>query len=439
MIEDLATQEGPSLGSDSLSRFVERFLSEAETRRGPLRRVLIVPPDQTRPHSYAFAITRELVRLLKRNAVTILPATGTHRAMSHEDIASVFGDLDPELFIVHDHRRGNLHRGELPASFVEELSGGRLSFAFPAEYDAALFQPWDLVVSIGQVVPHEVVGMANYTKNLVVGLGGERAISLSHWLGAVTGLESLMGRADTPVRRLLDASAQTFLGDLPVEYILTVTGYEPRGKRKDTLSSPARRYGLRGIFAGSGHGPGTDGEAAFLAAADLSSRENITLLSEEVKTCVVRLDGRAYRSTWLGNKAIYRTRMALADKAMLYVLAPGVERFGEDPRIDALIRRHGYRGTPATLKAVREDPELAASLAAAAHLVHGSSEGRFRITYCTELLSRSEVESVGYEYLSFSEAASRFSGLAEGWNERNGDLVFYVSEPALGLWKRAER
>lgn len=442
-----------ALGAADLAAFAASLLEAAESERGPLRRVLIVPPDQTRLHSMAGPLTREVLRLLGPARAAILPATGTHRAMGGPEIRAMFGDLDPGLFRGHDHRRGNRRLGELPASFVEGLSGGRLSFAFPGEFDELLFEDWDLVLSIGQVVPHEVVGMANYTKNLVVGLGGAESISLSHWLGAVAGLESIMGRADTPVRRLLDESARRFLSRLPIVYALTVLSRDG----EDAL-------GLRGLFAGSGQGAGSGGEAAFLRASALSGSLNVETLAEPVRTCVVRLDPSEYRSTWLGNKAIYRTRMALADGAELFVLAPGVERFGEDLEIDALIRRHGYRGTPATLAAVESDPALGRSLAAAAHLIHGSSEGRFRITYCTELLSRAEVEGAGYGYAPLREVEERFglaaaaqespgaagsragrspSGTAparprEGWNERGGERFFYVSNPALGLWRRAE-
>ncbi|MBL8966150.1 MAG: D-mannonate epimerase [Spirochaetaceae bacterium] len=428
----LEAAPGSRLEAENLASFAEELLAAESRRLGRTpQRVLLVPPDQTRLHSMAGPLTREIVRLLGPDAVRILPATGTHRAMGETEIAAMFGDLDPALFLAHDHRRGNRRLGVLPAGFVEALSGGRLSFEFPGDYDEVLLDPlWDLVLSIGQVVPHEVVGMANYTKNLVVGLGGIEAIDYSHWLGAVAGLESIMGRADTPVRRLLDESARRFLSGTNVVYALSVVS---RGE--DGL-------GLRGLYAGAGQDAGGAGEEAFLAAAARAEKENIRDLDEPIRTCVVRLDPAEYRSTWLGNKAIYRTRMALADGAELVILAPGIERFGEDPGIDALIRRHGYRGTEAVLEGVRRDPELAACLAAAAHLVHGSSEGRFRITYCTERLSRAEVEGAGFGWLPLRGAEARFglgAAPAEGWNEGPEGRFFYVSNPALGLWRRAAR
>src|SRR3990172_7027781 len=134
----------------------------------------------------------------------------------------------------------------------------------------------------------------------------------------------------------------------------------------------------------------------FSRAADLSLRVNFTLLDAPLKKVVVYLDPSEFKSTWLGNKSIYRTRMAMADGGELVILAPGLKEFGEDPEIDRLIRKYGYRGTPATLAAVQANPELANNLSAAAHLIHGSSEGRFRITYCPGSQMRAEaIRSVG--------------------------------------------
>ena len=425
-----------SLGPGDIRAFLDGLLAAIDETYGSPRRILIVPPDQTRLHSRSGDLTVQLAGLLGKRLAAILPATGTHRAMGSAERAAMFPGLPDALFLGHDHRKGTRRLGAIEASFVEELSGGRLHFPFPGDFSKDLLDGgWDLVLSIGQVVPHEVVGMANYTKNLVVGLGGAEPIDLSHWLGAVVGLEEIMGRADTPVRRLLDESARRFLGHLPVVYLFTVVSRDPSG-----------RLGLRGLFAGPAGAGGDEASVAYREAAALSARVNIETLERPLKTCVVRLDPSEFRSTWLGNKAIYRTRMAMATGGGLFILAPGVDRFGEDPRIDALIRRHGYRGTEATLEAVDRDPELASCLAAAAHLVHGSSEGRFRITYCTEGLPRAEVEGAGYSWMGLDEAEERFgaSGARDGWNSapafggRGGEPYFFVSNPAVGLWKRAD-
>lgn len=441
--ELVAPEPGPGLEEGVLEDFLARLLAEIGRER-PLRRVLLVPPDGTRRRSFAGPLSGILGCLLGPALAAAVPATGTHRPMPRAELESMFPGLDPGLFRAHDHRRGNRLVGELPSDFLRRISGGRLSFPFPVELDEILFEDWDLVVSVGQVVPHEVAGMANYTKNLVVGLGGLASIDRSHWLGAVAGLENLMGEAEGPVRALLDEAARRHLSGVPVLYLLTVVGGGAGGAEGDPAGKGGAAPRLAGLFAGGG--PESGGREAYLRAAALSARLNIDRVAFPIRRCLVELDPEEYRSTWLGNKAVYRTRMALADGAELFVLARGVDRFGEDPRIDALLREFGYRGTPATLAAVESGGPLSGSLAAAAHLVHGSSEGRFRITYCTESLSRAEVEGVGYAWADPDEVEAAF-GLGPGRPrpaagpalDPRGLPYFYVPDPARGLWKLASR
>jgi hypothetical protein len=133
--------------------------------------------------------------------------------------------------------------------------------------------------------------------------------------------------------------------------------------------------------------------------------------------------------------------MALADGAELIVLAPGVREFGEDKRIDELIRKYGYFGTSATLEAVSANADLAGDLSAAAHLIHGSSEGRFSIRWCPGHLSKEEVESVGFEYGELSEMTRRYDPekLSHGYNTVDGEEIFFIANPGLGLWAHRSR
>ncbi|HRX86438.1 MAG TPA: lactate racemase domain-containing protein [Phycisphaerae bacterium] len=394
------------------------LLAEMLARMGPLRRVLLIPPDHTRAHSGAGAITLALFEMLRETAeVTILPALGTHAAMSAAQIARMFPGIPAEVFHVHRWREDLVPLGEVPADWVAELTGGRAEFPITCAVNRLLVEGgWDRIISIGQLVPHEVAGIANHSKNVFVGAGGADAINKTHFIGAVCGMEEAMGRADTPVRRVLDYMGQNFAGALPLSYVLTVRGADDAGA---TVT--------RGLFAG-------DDSACFHRGAELCRQVNITLLPEPVHRAVVYLDPADYRSTWLGNKAIYRLRMAMADGGVLRVVAPGVETFGEDARIDRLIRRHGYCGTPRVLAAVRSDHELAEDLAAAAHLIHGSSEGRFEIVYAAGSLSRAEIEGVGFRYAEPQAALAACAELRPGWNDVAGERVFFVANPGLGLW-----
>jgi nickel-dependent lactate racemase len=398
---------------------LRQALHQALDAIGPRRRVIAVPPDITRYHSRAGDLTQFAFEYYRDCLTRILPATGTHTPMTRAESETMYPGLPRERFAIHDFRNGLATLGEVPTGFIREQSGGRLDFSWPVQIDKLLVEGnHDLILSIGQVVPHEVAGMANYNKNILIGAGGAESISRSHYLGAVYGMERIMGRADNPVRRVLNYATDHFARRLPVLYLLTV------------VSGGA----LRGLFIG-------DDIECFERAARLSLEVNFAMLERPLRKAVVYLDPMEFKSTWIGNKAIYRLRMAMADGGELIVLAPGVRQFGEDPGIDALIRKYGYAGTPATLQAVAENADLAANLSAAAHLIHGSSEGRFTVTYCPGQLSREEIERAHFRYAPLGPMLERYDPgrLSDGVNIVDGEEVFFVSNPALGLWAHSGR
>ncbi|MCP3967649.1 MAG: DUF2088 domain-containing protein [Lentisphaerae bacterium] len=389
---------------------------------GQFKKVLLIPPDFTRFNSYAGPITTMAYEMLKDQAeIKIIPALGTHVAMTEEEIRAMFGpDIPLDIFVVHDWRNEVVSKGVIPGETISEWSEGKVDYSVNCEINKIVFEGFDLILSIGQIVPHEVVGMANYTKNLMVGIGGSDMINKSHFLGAAVNMERIMGKADSAVRRLFNYGVQTYLSDLPIYYMLTVMA------RNDDTG----KMEMRGFFCG-------DDDECFLKGVKLSQQTNLELLDEQLDKVIVYLDPEEFKSTWLGNKSVYRTRMAIADDGELIVLAPALREFGEDKEIDRLIRKYGYHGTPATLKAVKENPELAANLGAAAHLIHGSSEGRFKITYCPgPNVSQEEIEGVGFEYGDLDAVMKKydFETLKDGYNVVNGEKIFYISNPALGLW-----
>jgi nickel-dependent lactate racemase len=392
----------------------------ALVKLGQRKRVLVVPPDFTRFHSRSGDITTLVYNYYKENLSDILPALGTHSPMSEEEITEMYKDVPRDLFRVHDWRNDVVTAGIVPGEFISEITEGKLNYAWPAQLNKLVMNgKHDLILSVGQVVPHEVVGMANYNKNLFVGTGGPEGINKSHFVGAVYGMERMMGKADTPVRKLLNYASEKFITGLPVVYVHTVIGRDESGKLV-----------IRGLFIG-------DDYEVFRLAAELSIKVNFTVLEKPLKKTVVFLDPSEFKSTWLGNKGIYRTRMAMADKGELIILAPGLKEFGEDKEIDRLIRKYGYRGTPATLKSLDENEELMNNLSAAAHLIHGSTEGRFSITYCPGFLTRKEIESVNFKYADLKVMFKKYNPdkLHEGVNRlADGEEIYYISNPAVGLW-----
>ncbi len=407
------------------SKEIQEAINQSFDKIKNVKKVLAIPPDFTRYHSRAGEITEFVSNYFHEKLTDVLPALGTHFPMSETEIKKMFGNVPLNLFREHKWKEDLITLGIVPAEFVNKVSEGKVNYNWPAQVNKLLVEgKFDLILSIGQVVPHEVVGMANYNKNIFVGTGGQEGINKSHFLGAVYGMEKMMGRADTPVRKVLNYASDNFAKDLPILYIQTVIGKDEKGNLV-----------MRGLFIG-------DDYECFKLAAELSLEVNFEMLNEPLKKVVVYLDPSEFKSTWLGNKSIYRTRMAIEDDGELIVLAPGLKEFGEDKDIDKLIRKYGYLTTPEILKLVDENKDLQNNLSAAAHLIHGSSEGRFKITYCPGNISKEEIESVNFNYADLSEVIKKYDPqkLKDGYNTMpDGEEIFFISNPALGLWAWKEK
>ena len=416
----LYAPEGGALTEEEIRRGLEEAAAD-ELQHA--RRVLLLVPDITRFHSMAGLIANAYYHLFSRQGtVDVLPALGTHLPMTEEEIRDMYGDIPSDRFLVHNWRTEVVKLGQVPAEFVSRVSEGVYNEAIDVEINRHLLDGYDLILSIGQVVPHEVVGMANHTKNIFVGCGGSSMINSSHILGAFYGMERMMGRDRTPVRAVFDYAAEHYLTQLPICYVLTVT------------TAPQGEAQMHGLFIG----PGRTG---FEQAVALAQKTNMTTLPRAPKKIVVYLDPSEFCSTWLGNKSVYRTRLAIAGGGELVVLAPGVDKCGEDAENDRLIRKYGYCGRKKIIELCKTCPDLQENLSAAAHLIHGSSDGKFTITYCTRLLTQAEVEQVGYQYAPYEQMAQRYDPavLKTGWNTMpDGEEIFYIPNPALGLWRTAD-
>jgi len=425
--KDISNQEMEELFSGALAN----ALSDIKDSN----KVIILPPDITRFHSRAGFLTELASRQLGDKLGAVLPALGTHMAMNDNELSRMFGSVPKEKFLVHDWRNDVTELGRIEESWVEKASQGAVKYDWPVQVNKILRKGtkdngnFSLALSIGQVVPHEVAGMANHGKNIFVGTGGKEAIDKSHFAGAAFGMERIMGRADTPVRALFDEGLRRFQSSLPpILWVLTVIS-----ARTDAQAAAGKERGslaVRGLFIGFGR-------ECFEKAAALSREVNVNLMDEGVNKAVVYLEPEEYRTTWLGNKAIYRTRMVIADGGELIILAPALERFGEDEGIDSLIRKHGYRPGKEILAKAKTDAELGGNLSAAAHLIHGSSENRFTIRYCPgNKVTKQEIESVGFKWGDINEMQAKYdiNKLNPGFNKVENERIFYVPNPALGLW-----
>lgn len=410
-----------SLTSDDL----REALVQTFQKIGRPQRTLLLPPDGTRFFSRAGELTVLCHELLGDRVTDIMPALGTHTEMKPDQLDHMFPGVPHDLFRPHRWRDDVVTLGVVSEQFVSEVTEGLYPKPWKAQVNKLLRDGGhDLIFSLGQVVPHEVIGMANYNKNVFVGTGGQEGINESHFLSAVYGIERTLGRADTPLRQILNHAQDQFCKDLPLLYALTVIEQMPDG----TLHT-------RGLYIGDDHD-------TFFQAAELSRQVNITHLERAPRHVVAYLDPSEFKSTWLGNKAIYRTRLAIADGGRLTVLGPAVREFGEDPEIDSLIRKYGYRTKQEVMQAVAENADLAANPSAAAHLIHGSHENRFEVVYGAGQLTAQEIRSVNYSVGDINELMNRYdvSKLDDGWHtDSDGSEFYFIRNPALGMWRASSK
>jgi nickel-dependent lactate racemase len=421
-----------SLQADSIPRAeveaaCQRLLDEVSTRLKPnLRRVLLLPPDLTRAHSGAGWITETIYNLLAKTCdVHVIPTLGQHVPHTEAENKWMFGSIPNEKIHAHDWRNGCVHVGTIPASRVAESTGGKADWEIPVDLNRSLMEePWDLIINIGHVVPHEVLGFANHNKNYFIGLGGKDTICASHIAAGVYGIENNLGNLITPLRACYNWAEEQFLGRLPDVYFQVVMKRDPQNKLVHT-----------GVFVG-------DDLETYLQAARLSREVNIITFDKPVKKIVAHMQGDEFRSTWVANKAVYRTRMAMADGGELLIIAPGLERFGEQPDVDTLIRKYGYAPTKEVLELYKRNADLQDLAHGTAHLIHGTSEGRFTIRYAPGHLSRADIEQVKFAYADINETLKRYpmDQLKEGWNTMpDGEEIFYISTPSAGLWSTREK
>jgi nickel-dependent lactate racemase len=389
------------------------------------KRVLLLPPDITRMHSGAGWITEYLYHLLKDSCdVHVIPTLGQHEPHTPEQNRQMFGSVPNERIHAHDWRGGCVKVGELSSDYIKKVTGGVADWPFPIVLNRMLMEEkWDMVINIGHVVPHEVLGFANHNKNYFIGLGGKDLICAAHMAAACCGIENNLGNLITPVRQAFNQAEEQFLGGLPDFYIQVVLARDKLGQLVHT-----------GFHVG-------DDLDTYLTAAKQARQQNITILEEPLKKVVCVMQEDEFFSTWVANKAVYRTRMALADGGELLIIAPGLKRFGEQPEVDGLIRKYGYCGTPRVMEFYKQNADMQDLAHATAHLIHGSSEGRFKITYAPGHLSRADIEQVNFQYADLGETLKRYpiATLKEGFNDVGGERIFFIPTPSAGLWATLEK
>jgi nickel-dependent lactate racemase len=420
-------EKADTITTPQMEKLVAQTAAEARRRIcARPKRVLLLPPDITRAHSGAGRVTELLYQHFAAEAdVHVIPTLGQHVPHTPAENSRMFGSIPEKQIHAHDWRGGSVLIGEISGKEVAETCGGVADWPIPISLNRMLMEePWDLIINVGHVVPHEVLGFANHNKNYFIGLGGKELICAAHMMAATCGIENNLGNLVTPVRECFNRAEDRLLGKLPDLYVQIVMARNSQNELVHT-----------GLYVG-------DDLETYLSAARQSREQNITVFDKAVKKMVCVMQEDEFVSTWVANKAVYRTRMALADEGELLIIAPGLKRFGEQPEVDALIRKYGYTGTPRVLEQYRIQPDMQDLAHATAHLIHGSSEGRFKITYAPGHLTKAEVEGVNFGYADLQQTLARYQPdkLKEGWNRTaDGEEFFFIPTPSAGLWSTRDK
>jgi nickel-dependent lactate racemase len=365
-------------------------LSPADLResvRGALRgiapgaRVLAVIPDRTRDDNTDLLFPMLSQALKERGATQFdaLVAQGTHPAMTEAEkrakIGAGLADL-PLVGTIFDHHWDRpselITLGTIGRAEVSSLSGGLMAQDVPVQLNARLAPgAYDYIFVVGATVPHEVAGFAGGSKYFFPGVAGPELTHLTHWLGALATIERVIGRVDTPTRRVIEAAADRVT--TPVIAFTSVSTRSGSGLSTHALFTGGLRETVR-------------------QAAAVSAQVHVRYTGRRYRRVIALLDEH-YDELWVGGKASYKLGGVIEDGGELVIYAPHLT--GISTTHGRLIEKYGYAPLETVREMVEGSDELRANLCVAAHLAHVSygsrvdSDGkvapRYRITLASAI------------------------------------------------------
>jgi len=341
---------------------LRRIVRDAIRNVPPRARVLAVIPDRTRDDNtdVLFPIISQELAVVGASRFDALVAQGTHPPMTNAEKRAKIGaghspmPLVGEFFDHHWDRPSELITlGTLSGADVSSLTGGLMNREVPVQLNAHLAPgQYDVVFVIGATVPHEVAGFAGGAKYFFPGVAGPELTHLTHWLGALATIERVIGRIETPTRRVIEAAADRV--PAPVLAFTSVSTRNDAGLRTHAL------------FAG-------DLRETVRSAAEVSSRVHVRYTGRRYRRVVALLDEH-YDELWVGGKASYKVGGIIEDGGELVIYAPHLT--GISTTHGRLIEKYGYAPLEQVREMVEQSDELQANLCVAAHLAHVSYAGR---------------------------------------------------------------
>ncbi len=302
-----------TLTSDDVRRLLMEGLPPADWAN---QRVLVIVPDNTRsgPIGPVFAQLHELMTSGAQAGgqtvaqIDVLIALGTHMALSREQMAHRLDVPVDELETRYPGVRIFNHEwekeetfvslGEISADEIEELSNGLLRETVDVRINKLVLE-YDLVLILGPVFPHEVVGFSGGNKYFFPGVSGPEVINFTHWLGAVMTSYEIIGSGYTPVRAVIDRAAS--LIPTPSRCVaLVVTGDD-----------------LAGLYVGTP-------KEAWEAASQLSAQVHVRYLEHPVKR-VLSIMPPLYDDIWTAAKGMYKLEPVVAEGGEVVIYAPHID------------------------------------------------------------------------------------------------------------------
>jgi nickel-dependent lactate racemase len=349
--------------SDLSGGELRAILDQALLYVAPGARVLTIIPDKTRDDNtnLLFPFAAEILAERQIAQFDALVAQGTHVPMTHEEKRLKIGGTEksvPGLGHIYDHQWNIPEElvtiGELSAARVTELTGGLISNAVSVNLNRRLGPGvYDTVIIFSATVPHEVAGFAGGAKYLFPGVAGPDLTHATHWLGALAGIENVIGRVETPTRHMIEAAA-----DFVAAQIITLNSVITREEDN--------RLRTHALFAG-------DFRDAFRRAAEVSRQVHIKYTGRKYQRVVALLDEH-YDELWVGGKASYKLGGIIKEGGELIIYAPHLRSISETH--GRLIEKYGYAPLDRVREMVALSTELQNNLAVAAHLAHVSYAGQ---------------------------------------------------------------
>ncbi|HST23503.1 MAG TPA: lactate racemase domain-containing protein [Blastocatellia bacterium] len=333
----------------------------ADVGRGA--RVLAIIPDKTRDDNTDLLFPFAAEALASRGVAQFdaLVAQGTHQPMTEEEKRLKTGAAHavlPGLGKIYDHKWDQAEElvtiGELSSERVRELTEGLIDRSILLQVNRLLTpRLYDTVLVFGATVPHEVAGFSGGAKYFFPGVSGPELTHVTHWLGALATIENIIGRVETPTRRMIEAAAE-FISARVISFNSVVT-------RDDD-----GRIRTHALFAG-------DIREALRQAAEVSRKVHIKYTGRKYWRVVALLDEH-YDEMWVGGKASYKLGSIIEDGGELLIHAPHLRSISETH--GRLIERYGYAPLEVVAEMVNSSAELTANLCVAAHLAHVSYASR---------------------------------------------------------------